>query len=277
MKKINKDVSINLRQKTALYKVKDKIIDRINYIEPNKYKKIIYDDESNSIYNKTEKDRITNILDYFINKMNHITDPAIRKDYITNFVKTYIMWYDIMSISTLKNLSSSTGMFKYVREYELENIFSFESFVKFYDDNKNNIKIKIIYDKINKIKERINEEKDMCNRKNDIIYYIENFSMFPEKIFNLLCLYIIYTKMYQFINIYSKDNKIIFTFNQQREKNRLLLLFGNINDTIYINNTVRIKIQEYMNHIIDAVKTEKNLNMEMINSIYQDIAKEYLP
>ena len=173
MKKINKDVSINLRQKTALYKVKDKIIDRINYIEPNKYKKIIYDDESNSIYNKTEKDRITNILDYFINKMNHITDPAIRKDYITNFVKTYIMWYDIMSISTLKNLSSSTGMFKYVREYELENIFSFESFVKFYDDNKNNIKIKIIYDKINKIKERINEEKDMCNRKNDIIYYIE--------------------------------------------------------------------------------------------------------
>ena len=83
--------------------------------------------------------------------------------------------------------------------------------------------------------------------------------------------------MYQFINIYSKDNKIIFTFNQQREKNRLLLLFGNINDTIYINNTVRIKIQEYMNHIIDAVKTEKNLNMEMINSIYQDIAKEYLP
>ena len=185
------------------------------------------------------------------------------------------MWYDIISISGSKNLSSSTGMFKYVREYELENILSFTSFTNFYDKNKD--KIKKIYDNINSIKEELNQEVDLCNRKNDILFYIENFTVFPEKIFNLLCLYIIYTKIYLFIESYkTTENKIIFSDTQKRDKNRMLLLFGNINDTIYINDTVRERIQEYMTHVINIVNNSKIIDNELIKRIYDDIANEYL-
>ena len=162
---INKDAEIEQQNKekcfdkfstkTALYKVDNNIVDKINYIEPNKYKNIIYNDDTYNKYNKKEKDRMSNILEYFINKMNKITDTTTRKTYITQFLKTYIMWYDIISISNLKNLSSSTGMFKYVREYELENILSFTSFINFYDKNKD--KIKKIYNDINDIKEEVNQ------------------------------------------------------------------------------------------------------------------------
>lgn len=279
---INKDTEIEQQNKekcydkfstkTALYKSGKDIVDKINYIEPNKYKKIIYADDK---YNQSENKRMTNILDYFTKKMSKITDTNTRKKYILNFLKTYIMWYDIISISSLKNLSGSTGMFKYVREYELENIFSFTSFTKFYDDNKE--KIKKIYENINSIKEKLNQEVDLCNRKNDILFYIENYTMFPEKIFNLLSLYIIYTKMYQFIESYiTIENKINFAQTEKRDKNRMLLLFGNINDTIYINDTVRQKIQEYMNHLIDVVKNSRDINNELINRIYNEISNEYL-
>lgn len=258
--------------KTALYKSNNNnIIDKINYIEPNKYKHIIYE---NDTYTKAEKDRMVNVLDYFINKMTKITNTDTRKQYIKQFLKTYVMWYDIISISSSKTLSSSTGMFKYVREYELENILSFTSFTQYYDDNKE--KINKIYKNINNIKEELNEEVDLCNRKNDILFYIENFTMFPEKIFNLICLYVIYTKMYGFIKPYSESKKIIFPEQQKRDKNRMLLLFGNINDTIYINDIVREKIQEYMTHIIDIVKNSKDIDNELIKRIYDDIANEYL-
>jgi len=56
----------------------------------------------------------------------------------------------------------------------------------------------------------------------------------------------------------------------------MLLLFGNINDTIYINDTVRQKIQEYMNHLIDVVKNSRDINNELINRIYNEISNEYL-
>lgn len=262
--------------KTALYKSNNNIVDRINYIEPNKYKDIIY--EKNT-YTESEQDRMTNVLDYFINKMTKITNTDTRKIYIKQFLQTYVMWYDIISISSSKTLSSSTGMFKYVREYEIENIISFTSFTQFYDDNKE--KINKIYKNINSIKEELNQEVDLCNRKNDILFYIENFTMFPEKIFNLLCLYIIYTKMYGFINLYSskltdKTGKITFSDQQKRDKNRMLLLFGNINDTIYINDNVRTKIQEYMTHIIDIVINNKDIDNVLIKSIYDKISNEYL-
>ena len=258
--------------KTALYKLNNNIIDKINYIEPNKYKHIIYE---NDTYTKTEQNRMTQVLDYFIKKMEKITDTNTRKTYIKHFLKTYVMWYDIISISGSKNLSSSTGMFKYVTQYELENILSFTSFTNFYDKNKD--KIKKIYDNINSIKEELNQEVDLCNRKNDILFYIENFTVFPEKIFNLLCLYIIYTKIYLFIESYkTTENKIIFSDTQKRDKNRMLLLFGNINDTIYINDTVRERIQEYMTHVINIVNNSKIIDNELIKRIYDDIANEYL-
>ena len=68
MKKINKDVSINLRQKTALYKVKDKIIDRINYIEPNKYKKIIYEILKEEVM---EENKLNSLREWVINWNNN--------------------------------------------------------------------------------------------------------------------------------------------------------------------------------------------------------------
>ena len=82
--------------------------------------------------------------------------------------------------------------------------------------------------------------------------------------------------MYQFINTYSKENKIIFSTDQQKEKNRMLLLFGNINDTIYINDNIKAIIQEYMTYIIDIVINSKTIDNNLIDKIYNNIANEYL-
>ena len=242
----------------------------VNYIEPNKYKSIIYENDS---YNKKEQERMTETLDYFVNKMSKITNTKTRREYIKNFLKSYVMWYDIISVSNQKTISGSTGMFKYVREYELENILSFESFAEFYKDTLNKDKIDIIYTKINNI---LDKNKDICNRKNDILFYIENFTIYTEEIFKLLCLYIIYTKMYQFVNTYTKDEQ--FKVDNKKEQNRMLLLFGNVNDTIYINQNVRAYINEYMNLLIQSYTgTQTSELIPKINIIYKKILNEYLP
>lgn len=268
----NKQACFNkFSTKFAVYKGNNEVLDMVNYIEPNKYKSIIYENDS---YNKKEQERMTETLDYFVNKMSKITNTKTRREYIKNFLKSYVMWYDIISVSNQKTISGSTGMFKYVREYELENILSFESFAEFYKDTLNKDKIDIIYTKINKILK--DKDKDICNRKNDILFYIENFTMYTEEIFKLLCLYIIYTKMYQFVNTYTKDGQ--FIVQAQKDKSRMLLLFGNVNDTIYINQNVRAYINEYMNLLIQSYTgTQTSELIPKINIIYKKILNEYLP
>jgi len=269
----NKGTCINkFSTKLANYKINDEIVDNINYIEPNKYKNIIYE---NNDFNYTQQKRMENVLNYFTNKMSNITNTKTRQEYIKNFLKTYVMWYDIISISSFKNISKSTGMFKYVKEYEFENILSFQNFSEFYDKNKT--KVSEVYKRINDVLTRLNI-KDICNRKNDILFYIENYSIYPEEIFKLLCLYIIYTKMYKFIDSNSKDN--LFQISEEKDINRMLLLFGNINDTIYINNNIRTEIQEYMNLFILKINNKKiNLNTEelktRVDEIYNRLSLNY--
>lgn len=260
----------------ATYKF-DSNVSNVHYVNPSKYKEKLYENKDGEIilkYKKSATERYGNsnentVTNYFLNTIENITDSTIRYSYINNFANTYKKWFDIVSVSEKNILSSSTGMHKYVREYEYENILSFKYFTDFYEKSK---------DKINKVYKIINclledKNKDKCNRKNDILFYLENYNVIPDIIFILLSLYIIFSKIKGF------ENQIIplITTGNKKFLNLSFLLFGNINDAIYINDNVKKSITNIYNNIMKITqKIDIEQNMKNIWTEYEKIVKQYI-
>ncbi len=255
----------------------------INYMLPNKFQNLIYDEEpiGNLIHNYPFEIRKNTAQQYFRNNLT-ISYPNIEdkppstiniynKDneiYYKYFINNYIKYYDIVSILANNQIAKFGGMEKYLRDYEYENILCFQNFIIFYEDNKD------IVDPIYRDIQSIKSDKDKCNRNNDIIIYFDNYNINPNGCFKMFALFVIYTKLM------SIEKIIINKIDKYIEL--LPLLFGNINDYIYNNELcnyqeLRRVIVTFMIQLMDILNNTINIDLlrKDIRNLYNYIKTLY--
>lgn len=248
----------------------------INYMLPNKFQNLIYDEEpmGNLIHNRPFEMRKNTAHEYFRNNLT-ISYPDIKdKPYSTiniyntkneiyykHFINNYIKYYDIVSILANNQIAKFGGMEKYLRDYEYENILCFQHFIIFYEDNKD------IVDPVYRYIQLTKSDKDKCNRNNDIIIYFDNYNVNPTACFKMFALFVIYTKLMSIERILlNKVSKFI---------ELLPLLFGNINDYVYNNEICNYKelkrvIISFMTKLMNTINTD-SLNIEILRKEIKDI------
>jgi hypothetical protein len=249
---------------------------KINYMLPNKFQNLIYDEEpvGKLIHNHPFKMRKNTAHEYFRNNLTISYPDAKDKPpstiniynteneiYYKHFINNYIKYYDIVSILANNQIAKFGGMEKYLRDYEYENILSFQHFINFYEDNKD------IVDPVYLSIQSAKSDKDKCNRNNDIIIYFDNYNINSKGCFKMFALFVIYTKLMSIEKILLNEvSKFI---------ELLPLLFGNINDYIYNNELcnypkLRKVIISFMTNLIDKINKD-TLDMIKLNKEIQDV------